>query len=172
MNTARIYGAVALLLLLSVVVGGVALHFLGNGANVSSESQNSALDKQALLDGLAEGRILYLMIEDYQDDRIIPGTADPPKLVLIEMWWRPETGQHGALSLVTEREYRWPVAPTHVDDKRENDNHVCIQRRDVGDEPRSGPADGDRSERQSAICAKVRRSELGMAAELGISTGC
>ena len=104
MNAARIYGAVAFLLLLGIVVGGVALHFLENGTNISSESQGAVLDKQALLDGLASGSILYVMIEDYRVERIIPGIADLPKRVLVEMWLRPETGQHGALLFATQRD--------------------------------------------------------------------
>ena len=103
MNPARVYGAVALLLLLGVAVGGAMLHSLGNYAGVSGKSSGAVLDKQALLDGLSDGRILYLKMEDFHVDRDIPGTVDPPNLVLIEWWWRPEASQHGEEYLSTQR---------------------------------------------------------------------
>ena len=104
MNAARIYAAVALSLLLGVAVGGATVYFLGNGASYPSERQRATLDRQALLNGLAGGRILYLRSEDYQHDRTIPGIAHPPKRVLEEIWWRPQTSRHPELFVATLRD--------------------------------------------------------------------
>jgi len=103
MNTARIYGAVALVLLLVVVVGGGALHFLQDGSGSSDKPSLWELNKRDLLDGLANGRILYFKNEDYRTDRVLPGTDHPPENVIIEYWLQSETTGHGELALATER---------------------------------------------------------------------
>ena len=104
MNAARIYGAVGLMMLMGVVIGGAALHFLQDATGISNESSLGEPDKQELLDGLASSHILYFKMEDYVEDRIIPGTAEPPDSVIIEHWWRPETSQKGELTLGTTRD--------------------------------------------------------------------
>ena len=105
MNSARTSGVVALILLTSVAIWGGTLHFLENGTNIVGESLSPAdRNEQVLLDGLADGRILYFKIEDYRMDRIIPGTSDPPHRVIIENWWQPDTGEQSELNVVTVRD--------------------------------------------------------------------
>ena len=88
MNSARTSGVVALILLTGVAIWGSTFHFLENGTNIAGESLSPAdRNEQVLLDGLADGRILYFRIEDYRINRIIPGTSDPPHRVIIENWW-------------------------------------------------------------------------------------
>ena len=64
MNAARIYGAVGLMMLMGVVIGGAALHFLQDATGISNKSSLGEPDKQELLDGLASGHILYFKMED------------------------------------------------------------------------------------------------------------
>ena len=79
--------------------------FPENGPNTSSEPLSPAdRNKQVLLDGLADGRILYFKIEDYQINRIIPGAIDPPDRVIIENWLQPETGSQGELNVAAVRD--------------------------------------------------------------------
>ena len=105
MSSARISGVVALILLTGVTIWGGTLHFLENGTNIVGESLSPAdRNKQVLLDGLAEGRILYFKIDDYRINRIIPGTTDPPHRVIIENWLQPHTGEQGELTLATVRD--------------------------------------------------------------------
>ena len=105
MNSARISGAVAFILLMGLTIWGGTLHFLENGTTIVGESLSPAdRNKQVLLDGLADGCILYFKIEDYRINRIIPGTSDPPHRVTIENWLRPDTGDLGELSLATVRD--------------------------------------------------------------------
>ena len=104
-NSARISGVVALILLTSGTIWGGTLHFLDNGTNIAREPLSPAdRNKQVLLDGLADGRILYFKIEDYRINRIIPGTSDPPHRVIIENWLQPDTGEQGELTLATVRD--------------------------------------------------------------------
>ena len=105
MNSARTSGVVALILLTGVAIWGGTLHFLENGTNIAGEPLSPAdRNEQVLLDGLADGRILYFKIEDYRMDRIIPGASDPPHRVIIENWWQPDTGEQGELNVVTVRD--------------------------------------------------------------------
>ena len=105
MKSARISGAVALILLMGVAIWGGTLHFLENGTNIAGEALSPVdRNEQVLLDGLADGRILYFKIEDYRMDRIIPGTSDPPHRVIIENWLQPDTGEEGELTLATMRD--------------------------------------------------------------------
>ena len=105
MNSARISGAVALSLLAGIAIWGGTLHFLENGTSIVGESLSPAdRNEQVLLDGLADGRILYFKIEDYRINRIIPGTSDPPHRVIIENWWQPDTGEQGELNVATVRD--------------------------------------------------------------------
>ena len=72
MNSARISGAVAFILLMGLTIWGGTLHFLENGTTIVGESLSPAdRNEQVLLDGLADGRILYFKIEDYRINRII-----------------------------------------------------------------------------------------------------
>ena len=57
-----------------------------------------------MLDGLADGRILYFKIEDYRINRIIPGAIDPPDRVIIENWLQPDTGEQGELNVAAVRD--------------------------------------------------------------------
>ena len=103
MNAARIYGAVALVLLLGLAVGGGARHFLQDGSGSPDKPSLWERNKHDLLDGLADGRILYFKNEDYRTDRVLPGTDHPPENVIIEYWLQAETSERGELGLVTER---------------------------------------------------------------------
>ena len=68
MNSARTSGVVALILLTGVAIWGSTFHFLENGTNIAGESLSPAdRNEQVLLDGLADGRILYFRIEDYRN---------------------------------------------------------------------------------------------------------
>ena len=79
--------------------------FLENGTNTAGEPLSPAdRNKQVLLDGLADGRILYFKIEDYRINRIIPGAIDPPDRVIIENWLQPETGAQGELNVAAVRD--------------------------------------------------------------------
>ncbi len=105
MKSSRISGAVALILLMGVAIWGGTLHFLENGTNIAGEALSPVdRNEQVLLDGLADGRILYFKIEDYRMDRIIPGDSNPPHRVIIETWWQPDAGDQGELNVVTMRD--------------------------------------------------------------------
>ena len=79
--------------------------FLENGTTTSGEPLSPAdRNKQVLLDGLADGRILYFKIEDYRINRIIPGAIDPPDRVIIENWLQPDTGEQRELNVAAVRD--------------------------------------------------------------------
>ena len=104
-NSARISGTVALILLAGVTILGGTLHFLEKGTDSAGGSLSPAdRNEQVLLDGLADGRILYFKIEDYRINRIIPGASQPPHRVIIEHWWQPATGEQEELTVVTVRD--------------------------------------------------------------------
>ena len=105
MNSARISGTVALILLAGVTISGGSLHFLEQGTDIAGGSLSPAdRNEQVLLDGLADGCILYFKIEDYRINRIIPGASQPPHLVIIENWWQAATGEQEELTVVTVRD--------------------------------------------------------------------
>ena len=103
MKGTRIYGVVAFVSLIGIVVGGGLLHFLRDGTDISDAASRAERNKRDVLDGLADGRILYLKNEDYRKTRILPGTDHPPERVIIEYWLQSETAEGGELGLATER---------------------------------------------------------------------
>ena len=81
MKGTRIYGVVAFVSLIGIVVGGGLLHFLRDGTDISDAASRAERNKRDLLDGLADGRILYFKSEDYRKtgssrDRPPTGTSD------------------------------------------------------------------------------------------------
>ena len=104
-TASRVAGAVALILLLVLATWGGVLHFSWNATNTTGDIVSPAeRNKQELLDGLAEGRILYYKTESYKTDRIIPGIADPPEQLVVETWLQQGPGERDELSVATMRD--------------------------------------------------------------------
>ncbi len=62
-------------------------YFSGGSAVTAAElSDRAEQEKQALIDSVAEGRVLYIKFEDYDRDRIGLGPSDYPKAVIQESW--------------------------------------------------------------------------------------
>ena len=157
MNSARTSGVVALILLTGVAIWGGTFHFLENGTNTAGESLSPAdRNEQVLLDGLADGRILYFKIEDYRMDRIIPGASDPPHRVIIENWWQPDTGGSGRTERGDGARPGRQVASIYASNRWKIYDHVRVQRRDDG------------NERPVGFSGRVDRLDLEFAAEPGI----
>ena len=86
MNNTRAAGLVSLSLVAVIIITALAFDLAVDNSPVSAAKLLSAqdADKQDLIDGNADGRLLYIRSEDYVLDRI--GSSEYPDTVLLETW--------------------------------------------------------------------------------------
>ena len=86
MNNSRVAGLVSLSLVAVLIITALAFNLAVDSLPVSAAQLLSDRDaaKQDLIDGTADGRLLYIRSEDYVLDRI--GPSEYPDTVILETW--------------------------------------------------------------------------------------
>ena len=84
----RTVALVALAMVVAAVGVGFVLGYLPSSGSVTAEALSSSAEnkKQDLLDGLAEGRILYWKTDETLKGRVGPGPSELPERLVTESW--------------------------------------------------------------------------------------
>lgn len=130
----RTWAVIALAMVFAIAGAGLVLSYLPSTGNVTAEELSASAEnkKQDLLDGLAEGRILYWKTDEIQKGRLGPGPSDLPDRLITESWLtQGEGGRLGEVVGISKDDAGNTVIHGHYADGQSTTKYVDANERIV-----------------------------------------